>query len=237
MTEAFNTPPFSPSPFPMSLEPDSPWSYKGRFGRLSFVAWSLVTTLIFGIIAGVFFIYIKSQGALNNGLSHIFENLSITSIIIGAIFYILFVYIGIVFSIRRLHDINLSGWWILVAELANIHQILKYLHISGYSVLSGLSLAIGCIFSIYLFFAKGSAGPNRFGAQRPTPQWEKILGWIYVAIIPTVLTLGIVAAIAIPAYQMYEKRAHAAQDFSQSSTQSVSGTSTATAPATAPTTQ
>jgi len=44
-------------------------------------------------------------------------------------------------SIRRMHDINRSGWWILV----------------------GLIPILGAIVLIYWFVQKGTAGPNQYG--------------------------------------------------------------------------
>lgn len=51
-------------------------------------------------------------------------------------------FVGIILGVRRLHDLDLSGWAILMIliPLANI------------------------VFLLYLTFAKGTTGPNRFGA-------------------------------------------------------------------------
>lgn len=55
---------------------------------------------------------------------------------------------------------------------------------------------------LYLIFAPGTQGANNYGQPRDTKTWEKVLAWMYILIFP----LGILAAIAIPAYQDYTNR-------------------------------
>ena len=61
--------------------------------------------------------------------------------------------------------------------------------------------------AVYLTFAKGDEHENQFGLPRITKTWEKVLAWFYVLIFP----LGILTAIAVPAYQDYVQRAQVAQ--------------------------
>ena len=108
----------------------------------------------------------------------------------SAILFLGFVYMGVlyftfIFAIRRLHDRNHSGWLSLLTLIPLINL--------------GLTL--------YLAFAKGDEHENQFGLPRSTKTWEKVLAWFYVLIFP----IGILAAIAIPAYQDYVQRAHQAQ--------------------------
>lgn len=53
---------------------------------------------------------------------------------------------GISVSVRRLHDLDKSGWWLLLAFIP----------------------LIGAIVLIYWFCQKGTDGQNRFGASAPT---------------------------------------------------------------------
>ena len=112
-------------------------------------------------------------------------DLPIFAMIILGILYIAIIYFSFLFAVRRLHDRNHSGWLslLMLVPLVNI----------------GMAL--------YLTFAKGDAYANQFGLPRVTRTWEKVLGWIYVLIFP----IGILAAIAIPAYQDYVQRAHEGQ--------------------------
>jgi len=88
--------------------------------------------------------------------------------------------ISILLGIQRLHDFDASGWWSVLAiiPLANL--------------------------ALYLVLAvmPGNQGPNRFG--NPPP--PNTVGVILLAlIVPLIAVIGIIAAIAIPAYQDYVK--------------------------------
>jgi len=83
---------------------------------------------------------------------------------------------------RRLQDLDVSGWVALLAVVPFINGI----------------------FGLYLLFRGGTEGPNSYGpAPSPNPRALKVVGLI----IPVLFVGGIIAAIAIPAYQGYVKRA------------------------------
>ena len=113
------------------------------------------------------------------------QDMPVFAMIILGILYIALIYFSFIFAVRRLHDRSHSGWLslLMLAPLVNIAM------------------------ALYLTFAKGDAYANQFGLPRVTRTWEKVLGWIYVLIFP----IGILAAIAIPAYQDYVQRAHEGQ--------------------------
>ncbi|MCY6412477.1 DUF805 domain-containing protein [Acinetobacter sp. VNH17] len=165
---------------------DHPLSPKGRFGRLSYAAWSLLS----GLVACIAIFILAFGAALLTG-----DNLEqgqdfpILAIVLFIIVYIALIYFSFVFTIRRLHDRNQNGWLslLIIVPLVNL------------------------IFLIYLFCAKGTVGENNFGPARITQGWEKVLGWIYIILIPIAFVLGVVAAIAIPAYQDYVQRAQQTQ--------------------------
>ncbi|MCU4579615.1 DUF805 domain-containing protein [Acinetobacter gyllenbergii] len=159
---------------------DHPLSPKGRFGRLSYAAWTFLSSIIFFII---FFALALSSGLFTAG-SPQEPNFPIFLILVVAIVYIGFIYLSFIFTIRRLHDRNQSGWLslLMIVPLANLFLM------------------------IYLFCAKGTEGENNFGLARITSDWEKVLGWIYIIIIPLAFIFGILAAISIPAYQDYVQR-------------------------------
>jgi uncharacterized membrane protein YhaH (DUF805 family) len=66
--------------------------------------------------------------------------------IIGTIFGLATFLPGLAVSVRRLHDVDRSGWWILL----------------------DLIPVVGWIILIIWFCTKGTDGPNRFGADRLT---------------------------------------------------------------------
>jgi uncharacterized membrane protein YhaH (DUF805 family) len=60
--------------------------------------------------------------------------------------------------------------------------------------------------NLVFWFIPGSDGPNRFGA-KTQPNSTRVI----VSLVPVVFVLGIVAAVALPAYQDYVKRAATTQ--------------------------
>lgn len=86
--------------------------------------------------------------------------------------------VGIMFGVQRLHDIGWSGWLLLVT----------------------LVPIVGGVFSLLMFIIPGSTEANRFGPPPPpNSRAVKVLALLWVAII----VIGIVAAIALPAYMGY----------------------------------
>ncbi|GLR13542.1 hypothetical protein GCM10007907_23320 [Chitinimonas prasina] len=92
---------------------------------------------------------------------------------------------------RRLHDLDLNRWFALL-------MLVPYLN--------GL-------FGLYLLFAPGTKGRNRFG---PMPEQNGRSVIVVACILPAVFIIGILAAIAIPQYAEYTKKAKAAQQQGQS---------------------
>ncbi|MBH9577379.1 DUF805 domain-containing protein [Inhella sp. 1Y17] len=93
-----------------------------------------------------------------------------------------FLWFSVIVGIKRCHDLNISGWWSATMIVP----------------------VIGLIWT----FAPGSKTANRFGPPPPPNSLGvKVLG----CFLPVVFILGIVAAIALPAYKTYTDRARAAQ--------------------------
>ncbi|MCU7936752.1 MAG: DUF805 domain-containing protein [Candidatus Thiodiazotropha sp. (ex Dulcina madagascariensis)] len=91
-------------------------------------------------------------------------------------------FINIALTIQRCHDFNVSGW-----------------------------LSLGLLIPLVPFifwFVPGAVGANRFGPQPPPNRGGAV---IIAVILILVVLLGILAAIAIPAYQDYLARATAAR--------------------------
>ena len=152
----------------------SPFSPNGRFGRYSFLAWNFVINILVMIIVMV---VIGIAGASTDLLSMTDPTQAMAFYTSGvglvaiAIMLVAFVF-TIIFFIRRLHDINMSGWW---------------------SLLSIIPL-VNLIFGIFVLVKKGTEGTNNFAPQRATPTWEKIVGIIALIII-VLYVLVIIGAI------------------------------------------
>jgi len=95
----------------------NPYSAEGRIGRLRYLAWSLASFLAIGI---PLFVATSLLAKISSSLS--------------ALAMLLFVAGGIVlivcsfrFAIQRLHDLGLSGWWVLLHFVPIIGGILPIL--------------------------------------------------------------------------------------------------------------
>ncbi len=92
---------------------------------------------------------------------------------------------SVLLAIQRLHDFDASGWWSAFA-LVPLANLVLYLT---------------------LLIMPGTQGANRFGDPPPPNSTGVIL---LALVLPLVFVVGILAAIAIPAYQNYTESARAA---------------------------
>lgn len=97
--------------------------------------------------------------------------------------------VSVMLAIQRLHDFDASGWWsvLVIVPFANL------------------------VLYLVMLIMPGTQGPNHFG-NPPPPNTTGVI--LLASILPLIVVIGIVAAIAIPAYQDYLERARAAQSSS-----------------------
>lgn len=146
----------------------------GRFGRASFIAWSFIIFLIsFVCFVTLIAVYWSNLYQIFNLPSYDnYESIlliqeaiapinAFTSLINFVYLYFLFV-----FSIKRLHDLNRSGWMSLLNMLPFVNLF----------------------FAIWLSVAEGTKGKNDFGYPRVTQPWEYTLAWVSVIVM---ILLGI----------------------------------------------
>ena len=138
-----------------------PFSYHGRYGRLSYIAWSFILSL-FSITAVVFTALLYISILSFSGEKFDFETFYTTSL--GYFFIALLIGLIIGFTvllfnitIRRLHDLNKSGWLSLLA----------------------FAPFVNLFFWIYVCCFKGTDGANSYGEKHPTSLAEVYLGSIY----------------------------------------------------------
>jgi len=140
------------------------FAWRGRIGRLRFLAYSMLMYLVVSVLGGV-------VGATS--MSPTAALWLISPVSIGLMLMV---------AIQRGHDMGYSGW----------------------SVLLMLIPLVGLVW----VFKAGTPGVNRFGA----PPVPNTLGVKIAALIfPAIAVIGILAAIALPAYQAYTLKAKAAQ--------------------------
>jgi uncharacterized membrane protein YhaH (DUF805 family) len=101
---------------------------------------------------------------------------------VGVAAYIAMIVISFMLTIQRSHDFNMSGWFSLVTLVP--------------------------LAALIFWFLPGTDGPNRFGAKTAPNSTGVMVGlWI----VPAIFVIGILAAVSIPAYQDYVKRAQIQQ--------------------------
>ncbi len=104
---------------------------------------------------------------------------------LGVIFiagYVAMIVISILLTIQRAHDMNSSGWLAILLLVPLVNLI--------------------------FWIVPGTDGENNYG-KRPPPNTTGVV--LLACVLPLMFVLGIVAAIAIPAYQDYALRAQASQ--------------------------
>ncbi|WP_180123590.1 DUF805 domain-containing protein [Acinetobacter sp. YH12097] len=157
---------------PQIQKADHPLSPEGRFGRLSYLAWLFIISMIYTCLLGIsvalgLFAFFNSTERSIEALFNSFLGLSAIALIVVSIVAMFVAMICI--TIRRLHDLNKSGWLCLIFLIP----------------------LVGTIFSIYVMAAKGTEGENKYGIKRPTEQTEKVIGSLYLILMIVYLLIMI----------------------------------------------
>jgi uncharacterized membrane protein YhaH (DUF805 family) len=131
---------------------------------------------------GVMFVLTFAAGFIVAALA---PALGIGATIVGGLLYVVGIVGSLVMTKRRLNDLDHSGWLSLLM----------------------LVPLVNFIFGLYLIFGRGTEGANRYGLP---PTKNSALLVIAGLLLPIICVVGILAAVAIPAYQQYTLRAKAA---------------------------
>ncbi|PTS94018.1 DUF805 domain-containing protein [Pseudomonas sp. HMWF006] len=145
-----------------------PFSVEGRIGRLRYLAWSMVLSLVTLPIVSVFALI---------GLGLVSTD-STTGLIIGGIFafflFLAFMIVGILFSVQRLHDIGWSGWlWLLT-----------------------LVPFVGSFFPLVIMVMPGNTHANRYGPPPPNTTAVKVLCSLWIVFIGLFFVGGMLGGIS-----------------------------------------
>lgn len=141
-----------------------PFSVEGRIGRLRFLAWTMVLSLVTLPIVGIFALI--ALGLVSGE--------STTGLIIGGILafflFLGFFIVSILFSVQRLHDIGWSGWlWLL--------NIVPF---------------VGSFFPFVIMVVPGNTGANQYGPPPPPNSTAvKVLCSLWVVFIALIFAGGI----------------------------------------------
>lgn len=158
------------------------WGASGRIGRAYYVSYGIVLPwlMLLGVamVAGIFYAIFNALGLAKVGVG--------LAILVGGVGYIGLIVLNCMGALRRLHDVNASGWLLLLMFVPLVNLVL----------------------AIFLLFVPGTQGPNNYGARpQPAPTLIKVLAIGGFVLTFGVGGIGILAAIALPAYKDYTVRA------------------------------
>jgi uncharacterized membrane protein YhaH (DUF805 family) len=149
-------------------------SISGRIGRLRYFAYVFSSTILLNLLALALLLAVSST---------VGEDAGIATILTVILYYIGPAIPAFIFAIRRLNDLDKTGWLSILFIIPLINLLL----------------------GLYLLFAGGTKGSNSYG---PAPA-PNTLGVKIVALLLPIAIIGILAAIALPAYNDYVEKAEA----------------------------
>lgn len=158
----------------------------GRIGRVRYLAYTVGLYLLISFISGI----VTGVSTIVLGPS----NAQVVKMALTVVVGVGFLAYSFLPTIQRLHDFGTSGW-LSVLTLVPLVNVILYL---------------------ILLIVPGTAGRNRFGPTPPPNSAGVVVVSILASLVFAIALLGIVAAIAIPAYQGYIHRAQQMQQQSPS---------------------
>lgn len=139
--------------------------FSGRSRRKEYWMFTLLVVLIYLVFLALMFATMGAgfAGALSNPAALVGFGSSLA--IFGILFFILMLAIivpGIAVTIRRLHDRNMSGWYLL-------GYIVAVVITQKIPVIGGLLYAVVAIGWLVLLCLEGTRGPNKYGPDPKDP--------------------------------------------------------------------
>lgn len=114
-------------------------SYKGRIGRLDFFLRYVALTLGSFVITGLGALMISVESVL----------LPVIALLTCVPLWLIIYYRSITLNIQRLHDHNLSGWWVLAIVIGSLIPL--------------INIVVALVVLVGMFFLRGTVGPNDYG--------------------------------------------------------------------------
>lgn len=142
------------------LEKLSPYfSFKGRTNRQLY--WFTVLCAYAAVLVGVFAV----------------SFIPVVGPIAGAIGFVLLIWVALAAAVRRLHDRNKSGWWLVamylpIAVLGGLSGVMSRSEPEAAAAVNLLTLPFSLWILIELGFLRGTSGANRFGPDPLQPPAE-----------------------------------------------------------------
>ncbi len=117
----------------------APFSFDGRIRRIEYFLSYLLAGFISGLIWSLLFAGLMAGSML--GSTSMMAGGTLFGALIGIAVYVAMLWFCLAQGVKRLHDVDKSGWLILLLFIP----------------------IVGFVFGLYLLFADGTVGPNQFG--------------------------------------------------------------------------
>lgn len=137
------------------------FSFRGRLGRLAYFGYGVLAVVLAGIMMAIGSFLLTTFG--RNGQLQA-EGFGVAGLGIVVVAILMLVINTLALAVKRLHDLDRSGhhlWWIYGIGIAE-----SVMFNAGQTALGGLLTLISFGAGIWLWFARGTNGDNRFG---PSP--------------------------------------------------------------------
>ena len=126
------------------------FSFSGRLNRKPYILRSMAATFLPVTLAIVLF-YVFA-GGFKTGLDYLHRDLLWLHVVLHSLLIILAIVVGFSLGVRRCHDLDKSGWWLLLG-------IMPYINIA---------------WGLYMICRRGTVGPNRYGNDPVCDDFDKI---------------------------------------------------------------
>jgi uncharacterized membrane protein YhaH (DUF805 family) len=148
------------------------FGFRGRINRAKYwgaaVFWAVISLIVFGVIGVMLIKDVVALGAEPTGpeIVRVFLSYGLGLVVIFLVVVVPMIVSGFAIGIKRLHDRDQSGWWILLfyagpSVAGAIGQASGSDAVS--LILSLVSFAISIWALVVLGFLRGTRGPNRYG--------------------------------------------------------------------------
>lgn len=126
------------------------FSFSGRLNRKPYILRSLLAIFLPVILAIVLF-YVFA-GGFKPAQEYLHKDLLWLHVVLHSLLIILAIFMVFSLGVRRCHDLDKSGWWLLLGAV-------PYINIA---------------WGLYLACKRGTVGPNRYGADPIRDDYERM---------------------------------------------------------------
>ena len=145
--------------------PAGPLAWRERIGVLAYNA-RVILALLASVAAGALAVTLFGGAVDLGGFPSVAGSPVPTELLaLGSLGMLLSAPFIVVAMVQRAHDLDLSGWWLLLT----------------------LVPLVGFVFGAWIGLKPGGALPNRFGPPRPATGFEKLIGAVGLALAVAVL--------------------------------------------------